>query len=526
MFVAPALACEISAPPMTPRGTSRSPACLTTFMAAIIPRMESAELLAALALATDLGTGQPLEHALRTCLVAVAMAEEGGASAEDRGVVHLLALLHAIGCTSDAHEAARDWGDDLRPRERYSVVDATRPGQLVTFLWEAAGGNPVRFARGLAAGTRRPRAGLAAHCEVGRSLAALLRLPEGVRHGLGFVFERWDGKGFPAGAAGDALPWPVRVVHVARDAVALSREETIEDVATAVRVRRAYDPEVAALFDVRMLSFEPAWDDVLECAPPVATEVDAACRAAAHFADLKSTYTLGHSTGVADVAEAAAWRLGLDADLVRRAALLHDLGRVGVSTAIWEKPRRLSDGQWERVRLHPYLTGRALARGSLAELGRVAALHHERLDGSGYPGTVTAGALGAEARVLAAADVWQAMAEPRPHRAALAPERAAEELRGEVRAGRLDADAAEAVLSAAGERGERARAPLPAGLTEREAQVLALLARGRSNKEIAAELAIAPRTAGHHVEHVYAKLGVSTRAAAALFAVQHGVIAP
>src|SRR3954468_3476620 len=160
MFVAPALACEISAPPMTPRGTSRSPACLTTFMAAIIPRMESAELLAALALATDLGTGQPLEHALRTCLVAVAMAEEAGCSEADRGDVHLLAMLHAIGCTSDSHEAARDWGDDLRPRERYSVIDGARPGQLVTFMWEASGGNPLRFASAVAAGTRRPKAGL------------------------------------------------------------------------------------------------------------------------------------------------------------------------------------------------------------------------------------------------------------------------------------------------------------------------------------------------------------------------------
>src|SRR3954463_2033164 len=196
MFVAPALACEISAPPMTPRGTSRSPACLTTFMAAIIPRMESAELLAALALATDLGTGQPLEHALRTCLVANAMAQEAGCSEADRGVVHLLALLHAIGCTSDAHEAARDWGDDLRPRERYSVIDGARPGQLVTFMWEASGGNPRRFVSARAAGTRRPKAGLAAHCEVGRALAGMLRLPDGVRDGLGYVFERWDGKGF------------------------------------------------------------------------------------------------------------------------------------------------------------------------------------------------------------------------------------------------------------------------------------------------------------------------------------------
>src|SRR3954447_21665274 len=129
--------------------------------------MESVELLAALALATDLGTGQPLEHALRTCLVASAMAQEAGCSEADRGVVHLLALLHAIGCTSDAHEAALDWGDDLRPRERYSVIDGARPGQLVTFLWEASGGHPVRFVRGVSAGSRRPRAGLAAHCEVG-----------------------------------------------------------------------------------------------------------------------------------------------------------------------------------------------------------------------------------------------------------------------------------------------------------------------------------------------------------------------
>src|SRR4051812_18361300 len=268
--------------------------------------MQSVEVLAALALATDLGTGQPLEHALRTCLVATAMAEAAGE--EDRGAVHLLALLHAIGCTADAHEAARDWGDDLRPRERYSVIDGARPGQLVMFMWEASGGNPRRFAGALAAGPRRARIRLAAHCEVGAALAEMLRLPAGVREGLGLVFERWDGRGFPAGAEGDALPWPVRVVHVARDAVALAREEDAEGVDAAIRTRRAYDPEVARLFDASLLDAPPAWDAVLDCAPPVATDPDDACRAAAHFADLKSTFTLGHSTGVAAVAEAAAWR--------------------------------------------------------------------------------------------------------------------------------------------------------------------------------------------------------------------------
>jgi HD-GYP domain-containing protein (c-di-GMP phosphodiesterase class II) len=227
------------------------------------------------------------------------------------------------------------------------------------------------------------------------------------------------------------------------------------------------------------------------------------------------------------VAASAALRAGLGeavaADL-RRAGLLHDVGRIGVSNAVWDKPGALSESEMERVRMHPYLTQRTFSRSPrLAPLADLAATHHERLDGSGYPRAIAGGALSPEARLLAAADAYQAMSELRPHRPARSPEDAARELREEVRRGRLDADAVDAVLGAAGHRVARRRDG-PAGLTHRELEVLALLARGLSNKAIAAQLVVSPKTVGHHIEHIYRKIGCSTRAGASLFAMQHGLL--
>jgi HD-GYP domain-containing protein (c-di-GMP phosphodiesterase class II) len=210
---------------------------------------------------------------------------------------------------------------------------------------------------------------------------------------------------------------------------------------------------------------------------------------------------------------------------VRRAGLLHDLGRVGVSNAIWDKPGPLSEAERERVRLHPYFTERALARSArLAELGAIGAAHHERLDGSGYHRALPAAMLSLPARLLAAADVFQALIEPRPHRPAYAAEGAAEIVRGEAAAGRLDADAVDAVLTAAGR--PPARRERPAGLSEREVEVLRLLARGLTNRQMAAQLGLSAKTVGRHVEHIYGKAGVSSRAAAALFAVENGLVRP
>jgi DNA-binding CsgD family transcriptional regulator len=203
---------------------------------------------------------------------------------------------------------------------------------------------------------------------------------------------------------------------------------------------------------------------------------------------------------------------------------VHDLGRLGVSNAIWDKPGPLGAGEWERVRMHPYITERMLHQSeSLAPLGAIAVQHRERLDGTGYPRGLSGAAIARPARILGAADAYQAMREPRPHRPALAPGEAAAELHAEVKAARLDAEAVEAVLGAAGHRVPRRRGG-PAGLTLREIEVLKLLARGLSNRKIAEALVISPKTVANHVEHIYAKIDASTRAQASLFAMTHGLL--
>jgi HD-GYP domain-containing protein (c-di-GMP phosphodiesterase class II) len=220
----------------------------------------------------------------------------------------------------------------------------------------------------------------------------------------------------------------------------------------------------------------------------------------------------------------------LDEDEValgHRAALVHDLGRVSVPNSVWDKRGPLTGSEWERVRLHPYYSERVLAATPLlADCGRLAGLHHERLDGSGYHRGATTSVLPPVARLLAAADCFHALVEPRPHRPALDREQARRVMADEVSARRLDAGSVDAVLMAAGHQPAGTRPARPAGLTEREVEVLSLLARGRSAREIAEELFIAVRTVNHHVEHIYGKIGVSSRAGAALFAMENDLLRP
>jgi HD-GYP domain-containing protein (c-di-GMP phosphodiesterase class II) len=255
--------------------------------------------------------------------------------------------------------------------------------------------------------------------------------------------------------------------------------------------------------------------------------LDAALRAMADFVDLKSPFLVGHSSGVAELAAAAAERMGLppnDALTARRAGWVHDVGRAGISSGIWGKEGPLTADEREQIRLHPYLTDRVLARPAfLRALSGIASMHHERLDGSGYFRGAPAGQQPPLARILAAADAYHAMTEARPHRPALEQGLAARELRAEVKAGRMASDAVDAVLEAAGQPARRRRETV-AGLTGREVEVLRLLARGLSIKEIGRTLFVAPKTADAHIQHIYAKAGVSTRAAATMFAMQYDLL--
>ena len=508
--------------------------------------IRAAEVVGALSLATDLGTGQPLEHALRSAVLAVRLGELAGASPQDLADTYFVALLHASGCTSNGHEAAQLYGDDIAHRAAFFLIDTTNPAEVLAFYraYVGAGRSPdVRTAMiedAIANAGPRARNALATMCEVAQRFAGWLDLGTNIQAALEYVFARWDGRGFPD-ARGDAIPLPMRLLHVGRD-ISLFLSAAGADEARTVVERRtgaAYEPRLAELavrnFGDLLSDLDEArmWDQALEIEPfpqiRIAGErVDAAFMAIAALTGLKSPWLREHSTGVADLAEAAAWRVGLPAasvTLVRRAALAHDVGRVGVSNAIWEKPGPLGFGEWERVRLHPHFSERAFAQSqALAAIGMLAGSHHERLDGSGYHRGTRGPGLDQPARILAAADSYGAMREARPHRPALDEPAAEAELMREAAEGRLDPEAVEAVLAAAGHRVPQRPRELPAGLTERELEVLLVLVRGESNQKIAQDLGISAKTVGHHIEHVYQKAGVRSRAAATVWAFEHDLV--
>jgi HD-GYP domain-containing protein (c-di-GMP phosphodiesterase class II) len=301
-----------------------------------------------------------------------------------------------------------------------------------------------------------------------------------------------------------------------------------------------FDPKVVDTFtqhaDAILAGPAPgdAWPAALREAPDRHQRLDdkaldALLVAFGDFVDLKCPFTLGHSRAVAGLAGDAALAAGVDtgsADLTRRAGHVHDLGRIGVSNQIWSKPGSLTAGEFERVRLHPYLTARILnqVRG-LGRLAEVAGNHHECLNGSGYPRGLAGTALSLPDRILAAAVSYQSGCEPRPYRDELPPSSATRRLHERVRAGELDPVAVDAVLHAAGQPVQRPKSR-PGGLTPREIEVLCLVARGASNKEIAAALVISEKTARNHVERTYAKIGVSNRIGASMYALQQGLSIP
>jgi len=494
--------------------------------------MRLGEILGALSLATDLAAGTPLETSLRTCVLATRLARALGLP--DLVEVRRVALLRHLGCTAFAHEAAAIAGSDHDLLATFAGVDlGSRAAVAGRTLSKLARAEPIgRRLAILARAAANPGTGAAlidAQCAQAVALAEDLNLPAGVIAALGQIYERHDGRGEPNGLAGDAIRPSARVLHVA-ELVEIHHRTFGRDAALAEVQRRRgkhLAPEVVDAFvadaDALWPELEAAsvWDRYLDADDPddVALASDRVARAFGRYVDLKSPFTLGHSAGVAALVAAASPEPRL-----HTAALLHDLGMVSVPNGIWDKPAALNAAEWERVRLHGYHTQRILAQTPLlADVAALAGAHHERLDGSGYHRGASAPMLEHEARLLAAADAYHAMREHRPHRSALAPAAAAEALAADARDGRLCRRAVDAILGAAG-----VAAPertLPAGLTPREVEVLVHLARGATNKQIAGALGIAVRTANHHVENIYAKIGVTTRAAAALFAVRNELVA-
>lgn len=504
------------------------------------------ELLAALSVATDLGMGQHPEKAVRSCLLATGLGRALGLPDEDVRDVYFASLLRHLGCTATASLEAR-WfgGDELASRRVFEPADFGNGREMLAVTLGTGRGSgsrrPLLLGRAVVGHILHGRTVVASICEAGALLAERLGLGQRVADAISQQFERWDGKGGPGGLTRDEITLPARISEVATQALLFHRAGGADAAMSMLHDRSGswFDPSVADAFQqhggdlLRASDGVDPWQAVVEAEPaPVrrirSGELDRVARCFADMVDLKATYTLGHSAGVAELAQLAGRALGLDESAVtdlRRAALLHDLGRLGVSSGIWDKPGALTRSEREQVRLHPYHTERVLACSPvLAPLGRIAGLHHERLDGSGYHHGLAAAAIPVQARILAAADTFQALTQDRPHRAAHAPAQAAARLAEEARAGRIDTDCVRAVVEAAGQAWTPLRTSPPGGLTDREVEVLRLVARGLSNKQIGQTLVISRRTAEHHVQHVYAKIGASTRAAAALFALEHDLL--
>ena len=513
-----------------------------------VEEIRLAELLAALSLLTDLGMGREQEVAIQSCLVATELARRMGLPDDAISETYYTALLQHIGCTAYAHETALLFGDDVALNAAGEKTNFDRPSEIFSVMIPAIAGEGGLLARarvGVVMLTRGPkfgRAASAANCETAAMMARRLGLGNDVEQSLYQVFEYWNGKGGPRKLKGESIARCARIANVGVTAALFDRLGGPELALDAVRRRsgRSLDPDAAETFlrdgdhFLRELAEIDRGQMVLETEPKPHRlipdeELDGVAAAFGDLADLKSPFLHGHSAGVAVLTEAAGKELGLPATelaMLRRAALLHDIGRVAISSSIWSKAGPLTTDEAEQVRLHPYHTERVLLRSAaLSPLAQIAGAHHERLDGSGYHRGTKGAALSTHAKVLAAADTYFAMTHDRPHRAALSAKRAAEEIGSMVSRRQLDAHAVNAVLKAAGH-SPRARSMNPGGLSDREVEVIGLMAQGLSTRVLARRLSITPKTADHHVQHIYTKIGISTRAAAAMFAMQHGLVGP
>ena len=455
-------------------------------MAVAITRTEIGALLA---VAQDHAFAQPVGSQLRATVLGQHLAVAAGADSAEQATTWWTSALRFLGCTGHAFDMAVVFGDEIEMRAQAMQFDFANPFDMMRLMVTHAGPGT--------AGVNRMR-----------SVLSVLA----------------------GGKKATAIPRPMRIAQLSQELEVLARIEGIDRALTIIHKRRgkAYEPELTDLALAHGAAWwdavEPLdpWDAALGVAPFSQPLDDGAMRESllvlADFSDLKSPWLGGHSRAVAALAADAS---GRTAEL---AALVHDLGRVAVPNLVWDKPASLTRDERDRVEMHALVTDQLLRRVPFTQsLADVASGAHERVDGSGYHRRLAAAHLDDAQRVLAAADCYQALVSDRPHRAALARDDAATELRTMSAAGRLDGEAVERVLVAAGHR-RGARAPLPAGLTAREAEVLRLLALGMTTRQVADELVISPKTADHHVQHIYTKIGVSTRGAAALFAIEHGIL--
>jgi HD-GYP domain-containing protein (c-di-GMP phosphodiesterase class II) len=502
-----------------------------------------ADPLIGLSTVGDLARGLPVGHAARTCFVACRLAAALGA---EEGIVReafYASLLQHVGCVAHAHDSVGvDGGRTIVVNAAVDRTDFSRPADVFGVLLAELSPGVLGRVRLLLPAARLAPVFLRTSCEVAELTARQVGLPPGVQTAVRHVSEWFNGRGGFLHVRGDDIPLAARVVLVAFTASVFDELSGPGGAIDVVRGRAGgiLDPAVADAFvrGGREILSELNAIDLLDALPGVEpepvlcvpdTRLDELAIAVGEVVDLKSPFTHGSARRACDLTRLACATLGLDAPTVAeagRAAALRDVGKAALPNAVIEKPSGLTEAEWESVRLHAYHSERVLGRSpSLVAEARLAGLHHETEDGTGYHRGLRGDSVPMAAKVVAAADALVAMTQPRPYRAALHLDEAFASLTARAREGQLHPDAVGAVIAAAG--GRRTVLPrrsAPTELSDRQVEVLRLVAQGLSNPEIARQLVVSRRTAEHHVQDVYRKIGVSSRAAAALYAVHHDLL--
>lgn len=526
------------------------------------------DLLGALAVMSDMALGLTAGHGVRATYIGMCIGRELRLSNDAQADQFYAALLTDAGCTAWASQtAASILGDDMiARRELFFFTDPTDPRAMLKWLarYMAAGERVSvrlrRVADFAVHGRQFMMEGLQNSAQVAARFARRLDRSLGVQEALRFAFERWDGSG-PSGRRRDSIPLVSRITYAS---IFLEVFHGMEGRNAAIELARArrgkdLDPDIVDAF-LRLskdeafwqgLEGESIWAIVREMEPDSpfryfsSERLDEAAKAFGDFADLKSFYTIGHSRRVAALSESMAAAMGLpteDVVAVRRAALLHDVGLVVIPSFVLHKPQeRLSEAEWEAIRLHPYHAERILSRApAFSRAARIAAAHHERPDGAGYFRGTCGDEVPVGARILAAADRFDELTHAGPGRAELPADEAFEMMSRQAGSAFFD-DALGALRAAldgastdeSAEPVEAIRAPertkeksrtWPAGLTDREIQVLRILATGASRQDMAAQLSVSLHTVRRHIEHIYTKIDVRTRVEATLYAIERGLI--
>jgi HD-GYP domain-containing protein (c-di-GMP phosphodiesterase class II) len=421
------------------------------------------ELLSALSFALDLTEGAVPGHALRTCLLGMRLGRELGFPPIAMGDLYHALLLKDVGCSSNAGRICQiiGGGDDRAIKSATKLQDWSSPGlpsmATVRMLWQNTlpGAHPMRkFLRILRVRRVQDQTNqelVQLRCDRGAGILRKIGMSEQTALAVLNLDEHWDGSGYPDKLRGQAIPPLARVLLAAQHLDVFASEQGATQAMHVLRERSGhwFDPEVvkaaeslhrrSALWRSHSgipLSADPAKavrEAVIGVAPQEndrisGSDIDQICEAFAEVVDAKSSFTFRHSIGVTDAARMIGKAMGLKPDrlqMLHRAALLHDLGKLRVPNSILDKPGKLDDADWSVLKEHPGLTQAILSRvKQFQELASVAGAHHEKLDGAGYPNRLTGEALSLEARILGVADIFGALTEERPYRNGSPPDEA------------------------------------------------------------------------------------------------------